>query len=156
MILQSARPVLLSVLAILFGVVQVFCVCASAEAAIPAQETAQADHHVEVSFGLAHSILASGEQTAPEHNGQNDHDHSGDHKHDADCAHCDDASILVGANDVLTPITLPSLADEDFIASRVYAIPVTRAHMAPSALDGLRWLHPPSSTLVSLKIRLTI
>lgn len=68
MILQSARPVLLSVLAILFGVVHVFCVCASAEAAVPAQETAHhIEHQVEASFGLAHSILASGEQSAPEH-----------------------------------------------------------------------------------------
>lgn len=156
MILQIARHVLLSALAILFGVMQIVCVCAHAEAAVLTEGTAHVEQHSELGSDLRHAAPPSHHQFDTEHDEHKDHGHSRDHEHKADCAHCDDASILVGANDVLTPTTLTSLDDEDFIASRVYAIPVTRAHMAPSALDGLRWLHPPSSTLVTLKIRLTI
>ncbi|MGH1421015.1 MAG: hypothetical protein ACRBEQ_04295, partial [Hyphomonas sp.] len=124
MILQIARPVLLSALAILFGVMQIVCVCAHAEAGVLTEGTAHVEEHGEIGSDLTHAAPPSHHQFDTEHDQHKDHDHSGDHNHDADCAHCDDASILVGANDVVTPITLPSLADEDFIASRVYAIPV--------------------------------
>lgn len=155
MILQSLRPALLSVFAILFGVVQIFCVCANAAATTPTQASHEVHQSAETGFGLAHSMLSHGTaiDVMPDNGGE--HKHDGEHEHAADCAHCDDASVLV-SNDVISPVSLPTLADEDFIVAAVQPRPITRALMAPSALDGLRWLHPPTPTLVSLKIRLTI
>ena len=156
MILQSIRPALLSALAIFFGVAQIFCVCANAQAATPNHDTYEMHQDAGPSFGLAHSILTIQPDAETKNQHDDGHNHNGDHEHAADCAHCNDANVLIGANDVISPITLPSPADEDFLAPAAQALPITRALMAPSALDGLRWLHPPAPTLVSLKIRLTI
>lgn len=154
MILQSLRPALLSVFAILFGVVQIFCVCANA-AATPTQVPHEVHQSAETGFGLAHSLLSHKKAIGVTPDTGGEHEHDGEHEHAADCAHCDDASVLV-SNDLISPVSLPTPADEDFIVAAVQPRPVTRALMAPSALDGLRWLHPPTPTLVSLKIRLTI
>ncbi len=156
MFLQSVRPVLLSALVILLGVAQIFCACANADASVL--------KHTEHQMERSEAVQAEKPHCDPKHAAGASHtektdkhkQHTGDHEHAADCAHCNDANVLVGANNVISPVSLPSPADEEFLAPTAQALPVTRALMAPNALDGLRWLHPPSYTLVTLKIRLTI
>ncbi len=155
MCLQSVRPVILSALAILFGTVQAFCICANARAAAPPHNTHQMQHEGDASFGMAHSSLP-GSGIMPDLTGHEGSPQGGDHDHSGDCSHCMDVNMLVGTNDIIVPASVPLPADRDFSAQILsmtrFARPLIGLHM----WERFRWLHPPSPTLVELKIRLTI
>ena len=154
MISGSVRPVLISLFAVLFGVVQLFCVCMSASATpLNIQETAPQTQVV--SFGLAHSVVggtASIGDHGEDHNSP--HDHDSEHEHLEDCAHCNGLDVVAASSDQGVLATMPAPSYEKAILPKTVERPITPALMAPAALGGLRWLDPPRPTPVTLKIRL--
>lgn len=146
------RSVFVSLVAILFGVVQILCACLPANASTPMQSAEPAAYEV-VSIGLAHSILGdSDERSAPTH--PDDHAPEGEHEHANDCTHCDTSdSYLMNAEQNIAP-SIHSADTQKIVWSVGDLNTQARANFAPSALAGLRWLHPPAPTLVQLKIKL--
>ena len=139
-----ARLLSISVFAVLFGVVQVFCVCVMASAtplsannAPGAQTHQQAAHH----------------QTMP-HTSESKQMPADGHGHDegAACAHCD-GDVSVATIVEFAPASLLSAPSSEKIALLGFKDSVqTRANMASTALAALRWLHPPTITPVTLKV----
>lgn len=125
--------------AVLFSVVQTFCTCAPA-AALPADANTMTPMHMQHDAG---HDQASEEHTAPLGHG--------DHNDEAGCAHCDGDTAISSAADSATPTPLTPSAETAGLVGPM-PTPPTRAHLAPGALAGLRWLHPPDATPVTLKV----
>lgn len=141
--------------AVLFGVAQLFCACISAQAAPVSHADTHASSVTQSQFGLAHSILGELTPTSDQSEGKNE-SHSGHHDgdHADDCSHCEGYVALSPSSDTVTNFTIPSPSPEKTTLPILIQRPKARANMSPSALAGLRWLHPPTETPVTLKIRL--
>lgn len=138
MIQGYSKTLGISLFAVLFSVVQIFCVCAVA-AASPATSEILTTMPMQHDAGHEHANSSD----KPSH----------DHGNEASCAHCDgDTAISTKIDLTATPALTASLEKASL------EVPLTarpaRANMAPSALAGLRWLHPPTRTLVALKVLL--
>ncbi len=147
-----SRSVFISLFAIIFGAVQVLCACMPASASTPSITAEPAAHEI-VSVGLANSILGdSADLEGPEHPAG--HHPDGNHDHTSDCSHCDTAdSYLLSAEQSPTN-GIQTTSSQKSVTVFVDQTAQTRANLAPTALAGLRWLHPPSPTPVQLKIKL--
>lgn len=138
MIQGYSKTLGISLFAVLFSVVQIFCVCTVAAASPPTSE-------ILTSMPMQHN-------TGHEHANSSDKS-SHDHGNETNCAHCDgDTAISTKVDLTASPILGVSL-EKAILAGPLTARPA-RANMAPSALAGLRWLHPPTRTLVALKVLL--
>ena len=124
--------------AVFFGVVQIFCAC-SAEAASLGHSNAMTGMYMQHGAGHEHIIQ--------------DDKPNNDHNDETNCAHCDSDSAISTNSDVSAESTLVASPEKVSLA-RSTSMGLTRANMAPDALAGLRWLHPPSKTLVALKVLL--
>jgi len=147
-----SRSVFISLFAILFGAVQVLCACMPASASTPPASAEPAAYEI-VNVGLANSILGDSDlPDGPEHPAG--HHPDGDHDHADDCAHCDTSdSYLLNAEQSSTT-SIQTVTSQKVVRVSVNQNTQTRANLAPTALAGLRWLHPPSPTPVQLKIKL--
>ncbi len=147
-----SRSVFISLFAIIFGAVQVLCACMPASASTSSFVVEAVAHEI-VNVGLANSILGdNAELGGPEH--PEGHHPDGDHDHADDCAHCDTTdSYLLSAEQSPTN-SIQATPSKKIAPIAITQNTQTRANLAPTALAGLRWLHPPSPTPVQLKIKL--
>lgn len=155
----SFRPVLTSILAVLFGLAQLLCACVSAQAALITHVDAQVVEASAPEFGLWHSVLAEiDDTTESDHSNHDDsphHDHSNHGgEHAEDCTHCEGYSAVKPSVDVQAKVSTDLPSQDKALETKPFPRLSTRAGMSPTALAGLRWLDPPRDTLVSLLIRL--
>ena len=106
----SFRPVLTSILAVLFGLAQLLCACVSAQAAVPTHVGAQIVEASAPEFGLWHSVLADIDDTSESdhsnHNDSSHHDHSNHGgEHAEDCTHCEGYSAVKPSVDVQVKVS---------------------------------------------------
>jgi hypothetical protein len=148
--INQIRYIMIPFVAVIFGIVQILCVC-SAQAAPLSPQTATMPmvhndayvHHE----NTAHDQLPS----EIEHHHDQGHDHDGN-----DCAHCSgDLAFASSADGASASKMAASSSDLKTLLSSI-AAPSTPANLAPSALNGLRWLDPPRPTLISQKVLLLI
>lgn len=155
MISGSLRPVLISTFAVLFGLAQIFCGCISAQASTANYAGSQAPLELQSQFGFSHNIMnqldMSEDHSGSDHNNDG-HDHNDQHAED--CTHCDGYVGVTQASDSNPSAAIPSPSIEKAALPNLIQPPQARANIAPSALAGLRWLHPPNETPITLKIRL--
>ncbi len=147
---RAFSTVSLILVAMIFGVVQILCLCApaSAQAMMPASsQTVQ---------GSADMVSDHGHhQTTGDWRLPGDHGNADEH---ADCdngVHCDNDAAIASVYPPQSLIAPTSSDPEQVSYVRRSPIPQTRALMAASAVAGLRWLDPPRilSTPVSVKVR---
>lgn len=134
----------------MFGVVQILCVCPAQAAPIATQidmmQMASSDEHAH--HDMAQHASHNGDASDQHENG---HDHNG-----GDCGHCSNDLALASSAD--SGSALKTVADSDDLTTVLSEVAtlITPANLAPTALDGLRWLDPPRTTLISQKILLLI
>ncbi len=148
MLMSQVRIATIGFVAVMFGVVQILCACtAQAAPASPQAVTMQAasgDSHGN------HDMAMHG------HSSKNTEKNQGHHHDGGDCAHCSGDLALASSSDGASALkTVAASSDLKTFLSSV-AAPITPANLAPSALDGLRWLDPPRPTLTSQKVLLLI
>jgi hypothetical protein len=156
MTLNYMRTVLIAVIVVVFGYGQLACACiapaSTSELSVQAPETIMEmsdPAHMAHSSNPAHDISQKTEKM--------DHQNHGDRGHDEeshDCTHCDDGQIASLNSDGIADAFVPEPSPKKSIKTAAVFSPPTRAFMAPTSLAGLRWLDPPQSTPVSLKIKL--
>lgn len=148
--MNQIRYTMIPFVAVIFGIVQILCVCsAQATPLSPQTATMSAVHntaHVHHE-NTAHDQLPS----ETKHHQNQGHDHDGN-----DCAHCSgDLAFASSADGASASKMAASSSDLKTLLSSI-AAPSTPANFAPSALHGLRWLDPPRPTLFSQKVLLLI
>ena len=148
MLMPQIRIATIGFVAVMFGVVQILCACTAQAAPESPQavtmQTASDDAHGN------HDMAMQGHSS--ESTGQN----QGHHHDGGDCAHCSGDLALASSFDGASALkTVADASDLKTLLSSI-AAPVTPANLAPSALDGLRWLDPPRPTLISHKVLLLI
>lgn len=150
MLTHKIRIATVSFVAMMFGVAQILCICSAQAAPISTQidmmQIASSDEHAH--HDMAQHASHNGDASDRHENG---HDNNG-----GDCGHC--SSDLALVNSVDTGAAFKTVADSDdpaVVLSEVATL-ITPANLAPTVLDGLRWLDPPRTTLISQKILLLI
>ena len=147
MVLGHLKTAIVAAIAVVFGIVQLFCACldiASAETVLPPSTSIQ---QLKLSNHNHQAMIDVGAQS------KSPHVH-GERDHEADCSHCDDSVVLAVSPDVAPRVfTTPT----DFKTVFIELEPHTRADMASASLAGLHWLDPPrqfsSSNPVTLHTR---
>lgn len=151
MIRFYAKSLAIAALALLFGLMQVYCACASSYAAMASHvepvHVSQSSHHI---MGQAH---ISGQN----HTIHNEHPaEHGKHERDNVCGHCDGETAITASGDVeATAIRTVSF---DRLEMQAIPAPVERSTITLAA--DKRWclkgLDPPAPSPVTQKTRLII
>jgi len=131
MISGMFRPALISIIVVLFGVVQIYCACMSADATTQPAPTQQMQSHA------SHDV-----------------DQQGEHEHQQDCTHCDSDITLITTLDGDGNLTLPLPKAPTTILAKLTSRPSAQIGKPQNIIVDNRWLHPPHDTPITLKIRL--
>lgn len=146
MLMQKTKIGVITLVAILFGAIQILCACSAqtAQVEIPqdAMQKASVDTHRHHDISMPGNLV-----------GQSETGHERDGHH---CGHCSGDMVLASLLDGTSWLKILGSSNDAATLSSAGATPITRARLAPSSLDGLRWLDPPRSSLISQKILLLI
>lgn len=148
--MNQFRYTLIPFVAVIFGIVQILCVCSAQATPLPPQTNTMLMVHNDA---YVHHDEAAHDQLPSEieHHHNQGHDHDGD-----DCAHCSGDLAFASSYDGASASKIAAPSNDIKTLLRSIAAPNTPANLAPSALRGLRWLDPPRPTLISQKVLLLI